>query len=312
MQTKHPTAEPVIPPEDVNHTPPLRISPNQVKKAKRSFKQGTAPKPTGLRAEHLKEALVAASSAQSNRAAATITALVNLLSAGNFPPGVAKYFCGARLYVARKKDGSYRPITVGNILHRLTSKCLAFAVSGCAAFYLRAHQYGVGVRGRTEGVVHAIRLILKDEDIHPDDKWVLQTDLENAFNLSGQKFSSQCPWEVLALEVLSYMHLEHTLLPWLQQIQSSGKSLAGQRIKSKRKKGMNNKNSNFNMPPMIFISLIRILRIRTTAKPSTLPPKRILAIPSIYAHTRSWRPRYMRSVNEPELTHWGCQGQGIG
>ena len=159
------------------------MSVSQVQKAIHSFKAGTAPGPSGLRAEHLKEAIGTIAAGSGSRAAAAVTALVNLLSAGKVPPEVAVYLCGSRLYAAIKKDGGLRPVAVGNLSRRLTSKCLAFSVSPRAALYLRPLQFGVGVKGGTEGIVHSIRSITEDENIHHEDKWVLQVDLENAHNL---------------------------------------------------------------------------------------------------------------------------------
>ena len=55
-----------------------------------------------------------------------------------------------------------------------------------AAEVLRPLQFGVGVRGGCEGVVHATRANLADESLPPDQKWCLQVDLVNGFNLSSR------------------------------------------------------------------------------------------------------------------------------
>ena len=87
-----------------------------VRKAINSFKAGSAPGPSGLRAEHLKEAMTAPAPHLSSRALESITKLVNMLAKGKLPPSVASYFCAAKLFAAVKKQGGYRPITIGNIL----------------------------------------------------------------------------------------------------------------------------------------------------------------------------------------------------
>lgn len=78
-------------------------------------------------------------------------------------------------------------MAVGDVLRRLTSKCIAYDVSGRVAERLRPLQFGVGVRGGCEAVVHATRATLASETIPPDEKWTLQVDLENGFNQSGRE-----------------------------------------------------------------------------------------------------------------------------
>ena len=73
-------------------------------------------------------------------------------------------------------------MAVGDLLRRLTAKTMAYAVSGQASALLRPLQFGVGVRGGCEAVVHATRATLMSEDIPPQDKWSLQVDYSNAFN----------------------------------------------------------------------------------------------------------------------------------
>ena len=57
--------------------------------------------------------------------------------------------------IAKKKDSGLRPVTVGESLRRLTSTCLTFKVAAEAAPFLRPQQFGVGVMGSCEAVVHA-------------------------------------------------------------------------------------------------------------------------------------------------------------
>ena len=88
---------------------------------------------------------------------------------------MAPYLGGANMFAAKKKDGGYRPIAV-------VSKCIAYAVAARAASILRPYQFGVGVRGGCEGIIHATRVLLNDNDVPAGGKWLLQVDLENAFN----------------------------------------------------------------------------------------------------------------------------------
>ena len=133
MRRKHPAAKATEIPEGNIPSPPIRISPTQVKKAIRSFKKGTAPGPDGMRPEHLKEALAAVSQNRSSRFQSVLAALVNFLASGELSDEVAPFMGGANLFAGLKKDGGHRPIAVGNCLRRLVSKCIAYAVAGRAA-----------------------------------------------------------------------------------------------------------------------------------------------------------------------------------
>ena len=112
------------------------------------------------------------------KAETQLTRLVNTMAKGFVPPSVSPFLCGARLIAAHKKAGGLRPIAVGNLTRRLTSKLIAKTVNHRMETLLAPHQLGVGVRGGCEAAVHSIR---EATALHPG-KWVLQLDLENAFN----------------------------------------------------------------------------------------------------------------------------------
>ena len=77
-----------------------------------------------------------------------------------------------------KKDGGIRPIAVGEILRRLTSKCAARCVADKAADILAHLQLGVGVRNGCEALVHALRAVLDERDA---ETYIMQVDFKNAF-----------------------------------------------------------------------------------------------------------------------------------
>ena len=181
MQDKHPHADPpTLPTEEA--PPSLSFDVKRVRNAVLSFKAGTAPGPSGLRAEHLKLALLAPTPARGEGLASALTKFVNVMASGKLPAGFAPFFCSANLFAARKKDGGHRPIAVGEVLRRLVSKCLAFDSAKKASEILSPLQVGVGVRGGVEAVIHAFRSTLDDNSISPDSKWILQLDFSNAFN----------------------------------------------------------------------------------------------------------------------------------
>ena len=183
MRDKHPQAEipDLSPPPD---TQSLQLTSSQVHKSIKSFKRGSAPGPSGLRAEHLKVTIKASSHSHTDRATTAITKFSNMLLAGHVPKEVAPYFCGAKLHGAIKKDGGLRPIAVGEILRRLAAKCAAKAVAPKAANLLSPLQLGVGVRGGCEGLVHTVQTLLHQET---DGHHMLQVDFINAFNLASRQ-----------------------------------------------------------------------------------------------------------------------------
>ena len=182
MTALHPQCPRIIPGDMESSTPPMRFSQEQVAKAIKTFKPGSSPGPSGLRAEHLKAAIKSAPANRKEKALEAITKMVNVLAAGELPKEAATYFSGARLYAGKKKCGGIRPIAVGDIIRRLVSKCFAYGLAEKAAGLLAPSQLGVGVRGGCEALVHTVRAVVEDPDTPPDSCSVLQVDLINAFN----------------------------------------------------------------------------------------------------------------------------------
>ena len=58
---------------------PLQFTQSDVAKSIKSFRAGTAPGPSGLRPEHIKTAVFAASNSRADKCLSTITKLVNIL-----------------------------------------------------------------------------------------------------------------------------------------------------------------------------------------------------------------------------------------
>ena len=121
---------PPIPP-DPTPSPP-NISDQDVLRALKSFPSGSAPGPSSLRANHLKEAVLCPSPDRAAQAIRALSGVVRLLAAGCAPQEVIPHLCGATLLACVKKSGGLRPIAVGEVLRRLTSKCLSRAVQEVA------------------------------------------------------------------------------------------------------------------------------------------------------------------------------------
>ena len=161
---------------------PPDISEGNVFKALTSFPNGSAPGPSGLRANHLKEAVKCPSPERGAQILRALSSLVNLLCGGRTPPEVVPHLCGATLLACKKKSGGVRPIAVGEVLRRLTSKCLTHAVQEEAISVLTPLQLGVGVKGGCEAIVHSVNRVLEDDDIPPNKRWTILLDFSNAFN----------------------------------------------------------------------------------------------------------------------------------
>ena len=104
-----------------------------------------------------------------------------VLASGQVPASLAPHLAGARLFAAQKKDGSLRPIAVGEVLRRLTSKCLSAATRQQAKSALWPLQVGVGVAHGAEAAVHTAR-DWQQRNSGNGDKVLVKVDLQNAFN----------------------------------------------------------------------------------------------------------------------------------
>jgi hypothetical protein len=197
LAEKHPSAgRPDVLPAAQRPDP---ASEAEVWQAIRSFAPGSAPGPSGLRAQHLRE-LVAAHWPL----LAAATELVRLWARGDLPADARPTFCGAALIGLQKPDGSLRPIAVGETLRRLTAKVLATRVSVEAASTLgRRGQLGVAVKGGAEAAVHLARRVLARMEVAEEPAALIKIDFKNAFNAIDRG-------AVLAAVALDFP----VLLPW--------------------------------------------------------------------------------------------------
>ena len=179
MLGKHPQ----VPPPSVPSGPTpasVTLSEAVILKGVKSFPNASAPGPSGLRPSHLKEAVKCPSPDRANLIISRLTRFTNLLAAGQTPLPVTPHLCGATLLASPKSKGGHRPIAVGEVLRRLTSKCLAIVSRSLAFTYLTPLQLGVGVRGGCEAIVHAVSSLMSSSP--SSSCWTLQLDFSNAFN----------------------------------------------------------------------------------------------------------------------------------
>ncbi|GJW24453.1 hypothetical protein Tco_0038264, partial [Tanacetum coccineum] len=155
LKTKHPfMSTPSLRDSHIDHHP-LIASQDVFSGQIKSFPRGTSCGRDGLRAQHLMDCLSGAAVAISDKLVSSITQV----------PG-----------------GGIRPIAVGTIWRRLVSKVSATMIGHSLDGYLDGLQFGVGVPGGGEAILHAVNRLVEDRG---DDVGLsmLLVNFQNAFNL---------------------------------------------------------------------------------------------------------------------------------
>src|SRR6185312_11654208 len=80
-------------------------------------------------------------------ALSTLTRLTNHMVAGLAPRVLAPFIAGAPLMALVKQGGGLRPITIGETIRRLVSKCCCEATSEDAKVFFGPLQVGVSTQG---------------------------------------------------------------------------------------------------------------------------------------------------------------------
>ena len=109
-----------------------------------------------------------------------VIALLRDIINGELPDDARQLLLASRLVALTKpsNDGC-RPIAVGELFYRLAAIVAVRRVSGEAASLLAPHQYGIGVAGGAEKILHSLQHELADSDKRLA---LLQLDITNAFN----------------------------------------------------------------------------------------------------------------------------------
>ncbi|GJZ21849.1 putative reverse transcriptase domain-containing protein [Tanacetum coccineum] len=182
LKAKHPfMSAPSLRDSHIDHHP-LIASQDVVLDRIKSFPRGTSCGRDGLRAQHLMDCLSGAAVAISDELVSSITQVVNLFLEGNCPTVLGGYIASAPLTPLVKPGGGIRPIAVGTIWRRLVSKVSATMIGHSLDGYLDGLQFGVGVPGGGEAILHAVNRLVEDRG---DDVGLsmLLVDFQNAFNL---------------------------------------------------------------------------------------------------------------------------------
>jgi hypothetical protein len=155
----------------------IRISKDDVMAAIKSFKKNAAPGRSGLRASHLINCVAGNSDFISN-----LTKIIQSMIDGKVPIVLAPLIAGGPLIPLLKKDGGIRPITIGEILKRITSKIALRKTVKKFQALTEGIQLGVGIKNGIEAVIHCLNNAIRSEFINDDDLAIL-VDFSNAFNL---------------------------------------------------------------------------------------------------------------------------------
>jgi len=125
-------------------TEDVEISSEVVKNVILSFSAGVAPGPSGLRADHVKAAILDGRDKVGEQLLTTLAELVKLLTAGRLSPQLQPILCGGRLIPLLKKDAGVRPIVIGECLRAIAAKALLKATDAGELEQLHPLQLGVG------------------------------------------------------------------------------------------------------------------------------------------------------------------------
>jgi len=148
------------------------------------FGRLSAPGPTGMRPEHLRDMLGCNRRRAVNRFSRALHATEALADAGALPDSW-QWMLGSRLVFLAKKHGPKpRPVRVGEVWRRTVAKhSLHQHAAKVRQRMLEAHQYGVAIPGGVDTLIHTRRVLEEALRLDPaSGVWaVVDVDLVNAF-----------------------------------------------------------------------------------------------------------------------------------
>jgi hypothetical protein len=161
---------------------PLSVEVDNVLKGIQSFPKGISCGRDVLRAQHLLDVMCGEGSPVARDLLDAIILVVNLWLGGRCPIGLSEFVAFALLTPLLKPDGGIRPIVVGTIWRQLVSKVAMKGVGKDAAKYLNDFQYGVGVSGGAEVILHSVNWVMSQR--YEDGSLAMLTvDFLNVFNM---------------------------------------------------------------------------------------------------------------------------------
>lgn len=157
-----------------------------VVKAIKSFPLSSSGGIGGLRPRHLKDLISFTCGESANRLLKAIASLVDKVKYGEVPKDIANIFFGASLTALMKGEDDVRPIAVGIVWRRLAGKIACYNIRANLVEKLKPFQFGFGVKGGAEALVHAVRRFCTAEFDEP--MALVNLDFGNAFNMLFRKF----------------------------------------------------------------------------------------------------------------------------
>ena len=170
LQALHPAAEPaaLLDAEE----PALQLTLEQLREAVSvlaSHHRGSAPGPSGWTFE-----MICAACQSSDAATRATLGVVNLILSGELPR--ESYLLDGLLIGLEKPNGGVRPIAISEAWYRFAGVCALRVYGREIGVGLAPLQVGVGTRGGTETVVHALSAAIAE------GMAVFSVDMKNAFN----------------------------------------------------------------------------------------------------------------------------------
>ena len=193
LRLKHPPApeNENMPPPPCSTDTPLIVTEGQVRQSILSMPTGSAGGMDGIRPLHLRQLTSAETGEAGVRLLASLTALTNLVLAGQVPECARDALYCASLCAFRKKDGGLRPIAVGSVYRRLPARIAARFAADLLGPELRPVQLGVGTPLGCEAAVHAVRNFIKGAT-DQNTRVLVKIDVKNAFNTVRRDVILRC------------------------------------------------------------------------------------------------------------------------
>ena len=158
----------------------LQIEKDALQKVILMCPRNTSPGPSGLRIDHIQNALSNSRATPAKRLLEALTSYVNISLSGTLPTELAAFMCAGRLIPLKKKDDSVRPLVICECLRALTAKA-AISVAGKAlSSQLLPLQQGLG--GQRYGMQGAILAAQSWAARLEPGSAIFKVDLRNAFN----------------------------------------------------------------------------------------------------------------------------------
>ena len=179
LMKRHPEND--LPDWNSDIPPPLTVSSASVLEVSRNFPRGTSPGGSKFRCQHLLDAVDGTAPSAAD-CLENLTLLICFLLSGRADTRISPWLTGAPLTALYKRQGGVRPIAVGEILRRITSRLCCSAVKPrLPEFFLPSGQVGVGIKGGLEAAVHTLSGFIESHGDNPD-LCCVKIDFSNAFN----------------------------------------------------------------------------------------------------------------------------------